>query len=263
MNSATIKNLQSWGFAFCGAVILSGCSSIGVQHQSAGIAFHISRPITASPNAQLPPPTSSLFTYVLGPNKDTASQAGVLAHDALKTLLAETQRVPVAPGTQGPYYIPIKNLNQFLIPAKVPLKDQPVPIEEYDLTLSEGYISTFKLALIDKPDMISRLGGYGPFLLATLQPIGEIVQVSSNGEAYLLSNAPILLMDLSGYQASSIPAAVQVYKDAVITLPNTTSIVQSYKVRIADLAKRINAAIPEVFAAKSKFVRTAMQSQQE
>jgi hypothetical protein len=235
---------------------LGGCATS--TSSSGAITAHVSRPITSAPNTTLGDPQSALYTYVLATNRESISEAGSRARVALAALLVETQPIPVKTGTQPPG-MPIRHLNQFLIPAKVPLKNLVVSVDEFDLTLSEEYLALFRLALIDSPEFMKRLQNRGPFLLASRQPIGQIVKLppksSAASPSFLVSESPILIVDMTNYPERSIPIVVQEYKKTVANLPEHTAVISSMRAWLAAKAVDLNIGIETVISAKSKVSR--------
>jgi hypothetical protein len=140
-----------------------------------------------------------VITYVLvgdigGDRYAGTNQQILTARANLRALLAEVQAVEESTSIPVPE---LKWANLFAIPAKLA---PPV----YDFSLANNYRHTFARLLKHRPDLMPRLYGHGPFLVAVRSPISELNE-----------NSHIVLVDLSSAMPPAVAVFVKEFKKAI------------------------------------------------
>lgn len=213
------------------------------------IEYHVWLPLTQPVQASWRGQRYPMYTYVLynGP-----ANRGKLGYDErqalarLKSLLDTVGRNEDLASTPENLASSPQNTNLFLIPATAPAATV-ANLDNYSLPVARAYLSTFNQALARNQSLHKRLRKYGPFLLSTLKPIGEIVQVQADGSARIDSNQPILLVDMSSAHEKSVAEIVRTFKNHVADKPMTdTHAFDPLRLRLISVLLKLNEAIPLV-----------------
>lgn len=231
---------------------LAGCPSVDLNGHRSGereaVGIHTWSALTQAPQGEWSGPRTALYTYVLvgdvGGNDAVAANPSITnARRALDELLKEVQAAqPVASIADKEV---LARVNQFCIPAQGYTAGR-LTLEHYDFALASNYMNRIRLVPLPT-DMAERLSGVGPFLIGTRKPLAEIVVRAPDGALTIDTRSPVLLMDLSGQHAKSMPAYVKAYKEAVRSIdPSRSAMLQPLSPRIASEVLKLNEALPFV-----------------
>jgi hypothetical protein len=204
-----------------------------------GVTAELWRDIKGLPSDPWIGARPAVFTYVLSGDvgsDDTykgTDQRILHARANLDALVAEARAFDKA--KQGNS---LKAANLFCIPAKETGGANGAP---YDYRLARSYRQRIQELLADQSQLRDRLGGIGPFLVATRLPVNEIVREGSSRD----NN--IVLIDLSGAEPQSVIVFLNEFKNAV-RRDDVLADKQLVPLRpaIVSALLRINAAIPFV-----------------
>ena len=172
-----------------------------------GVTAELWRDITAVPSAPWTGARPAVFTYVLsGDVGGDATYKGtdqriLRARANLDALVAEARSFDKAkPGAS------LKSANLFCIPTKSP---ESANGAAYDHRLARSYRQRLQELLADQSQLRDRLGGIGPFLVATRLPVNEIVREGSSRDNH------IVLIDLSSAEPQSVIVFMNEFKNAI------------------------------------------------
>ena len=169
------------------------------------------------------------------------------AYGALGVLLREVRGgVPLREGAAD-----LDRTNAFCIPARRPVAGI-VDLPGYDFELAGHYLNAFRVALEGNPPLAKHLDAVGPFLLATREPIGEILRRDANGVPHVKSGAPVMVVDMSGRHEDAIPVYVSAFNDAVSKDLQGTTVLASLRADFASAVLVLNRAVPFVADAYAK-----------
>lgn len=139
--------------------------------------------------------------------------------------------------------------NLFLVPSGKGGKSPKVA--PYDFQLAWAYRSAFTSLMASRTELTGKLGGMGPFLVATRMPVGEIpgaataAGTSSNG-----ANTHIVLIDLSDAEPQSIVAFVGIFKDEIRKDDvKSDRELDHFRASVASALLKMNAAVPFIGSA--------------
>lgn len=183
-----------------------------------------------------------VYTYVLA--GDVGQQAVFNGTDArvlharenLEALVREVRSFDPASTS------PLIEANLFLIPA---LGAPSAASASYDFQLSDAYRRAFAALVVTRPELAGRLGGSGPFLIATRMPIDEVIRFSQQSNPPIGANTNVVLIDLTDAEPQSVVVFVSIFKDTI----RRTDVVadarlEPLRAHIVSELVRVNAAIP-------------------
>lgn len=198
-----------------------------------------------------------MYTYVLV--GDGAEQGSTVdadrARGALKSLLQLIEQTQAVAKSDSPFPQPIAaRMNQFGVPTKKGIDPRAsVGLEEYDFNLAQEYRRWFQVITAKDPRLNGALAGSGPYLVATRAPIAMLVG-EAQGQRAVVAESPVLVMDMSGRTAASVPYYVGAFKVAVTEAQPDSAMLQPMKPVIVQYLVDANHAIPilEEFWSKSR-----------
>ncbi len=213
------------------------------------VEYHVWLPLLQAPHLNWHGPRYQMYTYVLynGP-----ANQGNLRYDQrqalarLASLLDTVGRSEDLASAEENQVRSQQDTNLFLIPALT--ANQPnAGLANYSIGVSRVYLDYFSRALAQNQKLHKRLRKYGPFLLATLKPIGEIVQIQADGSTRIDTHQPILLVDMSTAHEKSVAEVVRTFKNHVADTPMTdTTAFEPLRLRLISTLLKLNDAIPLV-----------------
>jgi hypothetical protein len=239
-------------------VLFGGCPLPEKSGVRDGILVHSWTPVSRPPSAPWSGPRTRLYTYVLsgdagGGNVEGASSARVQARRALGELLQEVQAAQRASSIHESELL--RQANQFVIPARGYTTGM-LSLEQYDFGLAAEHLNRFRLALPD-PAVRKQLEGLGPFFIATLEPLDELVRTLPDGSTHVNANVVALLVDMSGSHPKSMPAYVNAFKDAVRgEVPTQFTTLSPLRARFASAVVDLGEAVPFVAEAYAGTLKT-------
>jgi hypothetical protein len=200
------------------ALIACACASAPSGERS-GVTINTWRALDTAPEQPWQGARTRLYTYVLIgdiPAGASADESTAKALRALASLLPEVQagRSLRAAGNSQLMPEELMRANQYCIPAK-DAGAASVDVQNYDRALASAYLSMFKLVLEANDRMAGRLAGPGPFFLAVRKPLSELATRDAQGKLVIDTTSPVLLMDMSGKQAVTMPVYVAAYQDSI------------------------------------------------
>jgi hypothetical protein len=141
----------------------------------------------------------------------------------------------------------LNEANLFLIPALAAANAASGP---YDFQLSDAYRLAFVALVATRPELAGRLGGPGPFLIATRIPIDEVIRFSQQTDPPAGANTNIVLIDLTDAEPQSVVVFVSIFKDT-IRRDDVVADARLAPLRALVVSElvRVNAAIPFIGAA--------------
>ena len=155
-----------------------------------------------------------MYTYVLfgrDPTAPNLDQAIVARYEkTLKAILEQSTPESVRPPAAS-----VKgNINLFCIPAnELYLSRLALDRGAYGYQLSQDYLDDFRLLLRqDKVILPALVSNAGPFLIATLKPLGDIVAMDNRRVQIKEPGAPLLLVDLTHTHERVIGEMVDAFK---------------------------------------------------
>ncbi len=107
------------------------------------------------------------------------------------------------------------------------------------------------------PRCAKQLEGLGPFFIATLEPLDELVRTLPDGSTHVNANVVALLVDISGSHPKSMPAYVNAFKDAVRgEVPTQFTTLSPLRARFASAVVDLGEAVPFVAEAYAGTLKT-------
>lgn len=147
--------------------------------------------------------------------------------------------------------------NLFCLPANQRFVSEPkFDRTTYDFPLARQYLTDFRFLLAGGGDILPRLvGDAGPFLIATLRPLGSIVKTESGQMKISDAQAPILSIDLTHTHHQVIAEMVDAFKLEVInTKMDRNKRFQSLRVTLIDLLKKADDQVTPIREAVAGFM---------
>lgn len=232
------------------------------NERSTNVDIHTWNVITQPPLAVWNGPRTALYTYVLigdvgDGDVSTGSAQARAAKITLEKLLDEVRHVQRVLQVEKDLFV---RVNQFCVPGHGP-DSEPPTLKNYNFSLASNYMNWIKkIALL--PEMAVHLRNVGPFLVATREPLGEIIAERGNGTLTINMHSPVLLMDLSGRHPMSMGDHFRAYKDTVQKIdPAQNALLEPLRPKIASLLLELNVAIPfvaEAFAGTQEVFNKAV-----
>lgn len=212
------------------------------------VEYHVWQPLNQTPEVVWRGARYKMYTYVLfnGPVQ------GKLRFDEQKALLRLTSLLEIVGRREDLASAPENQVrsqqdtNVFLIPSLAANLSE-ASLKAYDIGISRNYLNYFSKALATNQPLHKRLRKSGPFLLSTLKPIGEILQVKPDGTVQVDTRQPILLVDMSNAHEKSVAEVVRTFKNHVADTPMSgTAAFEPLRLKLISTLLKLNDAIPLV-----------------
>ncbi|HUW50276.1 MAG TPA: hypothetical protein VMV75_04595 [Sulfuricella sp.] len=198
-----------------------------------------------------------MYTYVLfgsdpaDPGLDSAIRARYDAtlEAVLRQSLPESS-YPSSAQTRGA-------TNLFCLPANQRFVSRPKPDREtYDFPMAQQYLADFRFLLAGDKAILPRLvGDAGPFLIATLRPLGSIVKTEGGQMKIAEPQAPILFIALTHTHHQVIAEMVDAFKLEVIdTKLDRNKRFRPLRVALIDLLKKADDQVTPIREAVAGFM---------
>lgn len=198
-----------------------------------------------------------MYTYVLfgrDPADPDLDKATLARYDAtlsavLRQSLAESSN-PSSAQTRGA-------TNLFCLPANQRFVAKPkFDRKTYDFSMAQQYLADFRFLLANDGNILPRLvSDAGPFLIATLRPLGSIVKTEGGQMKIAEAQAPILFVDLTHTHHQVIAEMVDAFKLEVInTKMDRHQRFRSLRVTLVDLLKKADDQVTPIREAVAGFM---------
>ncbi len=217
---------------------------------SATVEYHVWQPLTQLPAAAWRSPRYKMYTYVLFNGAAYRPKLNYDERQALQRLGKLLDTIGHSEDFAGTTENQTRNrqaTNVFLIPANA-AGIANAQLENYNIGVSRQYLEYFNSALSNNKPLHKQLRKSGPFLLATLKPIGEILKVSADGTSYQIDRSqPILLVNMTGAHEKSVAEVVRTFKNHVADVPlSGTTAFEPLRLKLVSMLLKLNDAIPIV-----------------
>ena len=128
--------------------------------------------------------------------------------------------------------------------------------ESYGFPLAQQYLTDFRFLLAGDKDILPRLvGEAGPFLIATLRPLGSIVKTAGGQIKIADAQAPILFIDLTHTHHQVIAEMVDAFKlEAINTKMDRKKRFRPLRVALIDLLKKADDQVTPIREAVAGFM---------
>lgn len=179
-------------------------------------------------------PDYGMYTYVLFGRDPTAPNLDQAVLARYEKVLKAVREQSTAVSTKSSAAEIKANTNLFCVPANGRYFSKlSLDTETYGYQLSQEYLSSFRLLLKqDKNILPSLVSATGPFLLATLQPLGKIAKQPGT---------PLLFVDLTHTHENVIAETVDAFKGQVIDKRmNKQERITSMRVSLINLLEKAN-----------------------
>lgn len=198
-----------------------------------------------------------MYTYVLfgrdpadpGLDKAILNRYDATLSAVLQQSLAESGN-PSSVQTRGA-------TNLFCLPANQRFVARPkFDRETYGFQMAQQYLTDFRFLLADDNDILPRLvSEAGPFLIATLRPLGSIVAMEGSKMKIADPQAPILFIDLTHTHHQVIAEMVDAFKLEVINVKtDRRQRFKSLRVALIDLLKKADDQVTPIKEAVAGFM---------
>lgn len=197
-------------------------------------------------------PGFGMYTYVLFGRKPAATgdEAMRARYDA--TLSAVLRSLPELRNPSSAQDRGATNL--FCLPATSWVK---LDLKSYNFPMAQDYLKEFRFLLAGDTDILPRLrdGIPGPFLIATLQPLGSIVKMEGGQRKIADADAPILFIDMTSTHHEVIAEMVDAFKLKVLdTTLDRRERFHPLRVALIDVLKKADDKVTPIKEAVAAFL---------
>jgi len=198
-------------------------------------------------------PGFGMYTYVLFARKPTApeDEATRARYDA--TLSAVLISSPESAKPSSAQDRPATNM--FCLPATSAVKK--IDLNSYSFTMAQDYLKDFRFLLAGDTDIAPRIrdGIPGPFLIATLQPLGSILKMEGGQTKIVDPDAPILFIDMTYTHHEVIAEMVDAFKLKVLdTTLDRRERFRPLRVALIDVLKKADDKVTPIKEAVAAFL---------
>jgi hypothetical protein len=231
-------------------------TSMGLFSKTVNILEHHWTPILSKGEEARSLAGFGMYTYVLfgrDPSDSGLDKAISARYDATLSAVLQSPAESSNPSsmqTRGA-------TNLFCLPANQHFVSEPkFDRTTYDFPLAQQYLTDFRFLLAGNGDILPRLvSDAGPFLIATLRPLGSIVKTEGGQMKIADSKAPILFIDLTHTHHQVIAEMVDAFKLEVIDISlDHHQRFRSLRVALIDLLKKADDQVTPVRQASAGFM---------